>query len=99
MLDIFSNQSQARLCKESAKLLTICSEEVTFAFKGEGLAVVVAILLAAICDNVYDQGRVCWVLEEEGFKREGRRVLGATVNNLEDWAGKRFIDKINILNA
>jgi hypothetical protein len=62
-------------------LLTICSEEVAFASKGEGLAVVLPILPAATCDNGYDRGRVYWVLEEEGFKRKGRRVLDATVNN------------------
>ena len=81
-------------------MLTICSEEVAFAFKGEGLAVVLAILPAAICDNEYDRGQVCWVLEEEGLKRKGRRVLDATVNNLEDQAGKHFIDiEINILKC
>jgi hypothetical protein len=51
-----------------ASLLTICSEEVTFAFKGEGLDVVLVIVLAAISNSEYGRGRVCWVLEEDWFK-------------------------------
>jgi hypothetical protein len=51
-----------------AGLLTICSEEVTFAFKGEGLDVVLVIVLAAISNSEYGRGRVYRVLEKEGLK-------------------------------
>jgi hypothetical protein len=36
---------------ELGDFFTICSEEVTFAFKGEGLAVLLAILKAWVCDG------------------------------------------------
>jgi hypothetical protein len=55
-------------------LLTICSEEVTFAFKGEGLAVLLAMLKACVSDDERDLN--C-VIEREGSQQRVRRTLDA----------------------